>query len=468
MYDPLYLPAVHDLKKTIGLIGKKLREQGIETTDEKIETICSLAFSSFDNSHWKTLKNQFIPYKRSENNPVYPFSLLVKLNKESVDIYVNKENLVDTPTNYLDDLQKKFSGTSKKFYKAIKFHFDKNKNIEPTIRLMAKLKGKINDHQPDYLSIQEFKNEMEIFEIFSELEGIAELDCWGTYIGNHTKIVNNTDKETTEKIKAKTKKIVCFSPLYNRKDLHNFLCKIINEKMDLFNDRKNYLKMVQPLCQSLVKQVAYIHKCGFLHLDIKSENIFVEEVINNDDGSLVYIGHIGDFGCATEFATNKFKIPERHRKLGSFDFFSVNRFEMFCDDTLPLNLKPSDDVWGIGEVIYNIIHLRSSFFSNLQTMLYKSINTYSALEKESRNKPDDIDIEEQKEKCIIGQNELLSHIDKCIEEMASEKAPRNKNTFKYLFWRIFRPNDPDPITAKEVGEMLPAIFENEIALIDKK
>jgi serine/threonine protein kinase len=111
--------------------------------------------------------------------------------------------------------------------------------------------------------------------------------------------------------------------------------------------------------------LAHIHKCGYVHRDIKPNNIFVS-FSTNPEGSTILHSKIGDFGFARhpkdikqEYRQGKETVP------GTIQFFSPEVLSaaenLFSDSTetreaaLDSLANPKGDVWALGLTFYNMM-----------------------------------------------------------------------------------------------------------------
>lgn len=90
---------------------------------------------------------------------------------------------------------------------------------------------------------------------------------------------------------------------------------------DLFHycDRRFSLRTIFLIAEQAITRIEYMHKKGFLHLDIKPENFLMGA---GRRGSVLYVA---DFGLAMEFNINERDQPGGNRHFeGTRDYASLN------------------------------------------------------------------------------------------------------------------------------------------------
>ncbi|ORD99778.1 CTRO [Hepatospora eriocheir] len=115
-----------------------------------------------------------------------------------------------------------------------------------------------------------------------------------------------------------------------------------------------------------------IHECGYIHRDIKPDNIFIKE-----DGHLI----LGDFGSSALMVNGKIK--SRH-PIGTPDYVCKDVLDIDSND----GYDETVDFWGLGVVLYELIMGDVPFSSLSLKETYNKITTLDY--KKIQDIPDDL------------------------------------------------------------------------------
>lgn len=168
-------------------------------------------------------------------------------------------------------------------------------------------------------------------------------------------------------------------PYYKNSDLYNFLD---NRAQGL--PEKEALKITL----QILKAAENIHKAGYVHLDIKPENIMFDK-----DNNVVLI----DFGCSEPIdkkvldrfiGTSYYVAPEiNHFRFNNktdvwsigICFYVMIKFRFPCELVLNYNDESCPDYDQIGDNVNNITELSSKSKNILQRMLIRDFNERSSV-----------------------------------------------------------------------------------------
>lgn len=116
---------------------------------------------------------------------------------------------------------------------------------------------------------------------------------------------------------------------------------LANNKNTFKGNLKKSLKAIRPL----VEGVAILHKNGYVHRDIKPQNIFLNS--NND---LI----LGDFGLIHFTDEQHTRFSEIYENVGSRDWMPPWAMGIRIDD-----IKPSFDVFSLGKLLWSMVSGKS-------------------------------------------------------------------------------------------------------------
>jgi len=116
---------------------------------------------------------------------------------------------------------------------------------------------------------------------------------------------------------------------------------LAHNKNTFKGDFQKSLKAIRPL----VEGVAILHKNGYVHRDIKPQNIFLNS--NND---LI----LGDFGLIHFIDEQHPRISETYENVGSRDWMPPWAMGIRIDD-----IKPSFDVFSLGKLLWSMVSGKS-------------------------------------------------------------------------------------------------------------
>lgn len=110
------------------------------------------------------------------------------------------------------------------------------------------------------------------------------------------------------------------------------------DNRDMFKgDFVKSLKAIRPL----VEAVAKLHKKGYVHRDIKPQNVFL-----NSNNELI----LGDFGLIYFEDNQRTRISDKYENVGSRDWMPAWAMGMRIDD-----LKPNFDVFTLGKLLWSMV-----------------------------------------------------------------------------------------------------------------
>lgn len=404
--------------------------------------------------HLKEGDPRFLCVKHIADCSDHPFTLLLKRNLNAVDVTITENALQDIPR---DKRGIRACGLYKIVETGFTFSFpvlSKDSSVSTssstseiglpitdTIQKVKILKPKL-ENEPQS-AIEKFISEMELLGNFRNRKGIAQINHLGKYVGHH-------HKQKVEKVVA----IVPHCPM----DLFDFGQ---DEKVSALraNNYPEFLKMIKSICQSLAEGVACIHEQKLMHLDLKGENV----LINFDPSSHIILCSITDFGtCKRADAADTGFCG------GTLATFSPRRWNTFLNGGTVSDLRPSDDIWAMGcilhELIYGEVPRKNRLLSKLDELV-------SNQDKE-RNYEAKFQLLSAKISTAMRQfaeQDMLEVFEAMPEKTEETEGEHPKNShlskrdfsFQYLFKQIFNAFN-STITAAEIVEMLPLVFDHEI------
>jgi len=171
------------------------------------------------------------------------------------------------------------------------------------------------------------------------------------------------------------------------------------DKIDMF--KGNLLEAIKAI-RPLVEAVATLHKKGYVHRDIKPQNIFL-----NSNKDLI----LGDFGLVYFIDDEHTKISETYENVGSRDWMPPWAMGIRIEE-----VKPSFDVFSLGKVLWSMISgkriLQFWYFNKKQFNVEKMFPDSRAIN--FANKLFEKCIVEDEENCLPDAGALLEEIDKIL------------------------------------------------------
>ena len=163
----------------------------------------------------------------------------------------------------------------------------------------------------------------------------------------------------------------------------------------------NVLKALEAI-RPLVEAVATLHEKGYVHRDVKPQNVFLN--LNND---LI----LGDFGLVYFEDEKHTRISNTYENVGSRDWMPSWAMGIRIED-----VKPTFDVFSLGKLLWSMISgkpiLQLWYFDkdayNLEKLFPNSRNMRLVNQLFAEC------IVEDEQSCLQNANELLLHIDKTI------------------------------------------------------
>jgi serine/threonine protein kinase len=157
--------------------------------------------------------------------------------------------------------------------------------------------------------------------------------------------------------------------------------------------------------RTLVEAVAQLHGKGYIHRDIKPDNIFVA-----DDGQLI----LGDFGLVIRPDAADARLTDTYENVGSRDWMPGWAFGMRMDD-----VKPSFDVFCLGKVLWSMISgsrfLRLWYHHRPEFDLQRMFPENPAIDWASTVL--DKCVVEHEEDCLKNAGDLLTEVEHAIEAL---------------------------------------------------
>jgi serine/threonine protein kinase len=128
------------------------------------------------------------------------------------------------------------------------------------------------------------------------------------------------------------------------------------------------LTEVYQLFTALVKAVAYIHKRGVIHRDLKPGNILLDK---GDDGQ-VYVRLI-DFGIASILGSSEYFAPtltQSESEMATIEYMAPERLDRVA--------APSNDIYSLGIILYEMLTGERPLFMNVQPLPSFVLNRLSS------------------------------------------------------------------------------------------
>ncbi|TET34145.1 MAG: tetratricopeptide repeat protein [Planctomycetota bacterium] len=131
---------------------------------------------------------------------------------------------------------------------------------------------------------------------------------------------------------------------------------------ELIEDKKLRLHESLELLERIAKALAYAHKEGIIHRDVKTANIFVSHAGRP---------FLGDFGLARDIRSVE-RITQEHTVMGTLEYMSPEQADGRNDD-----IGPRSDVYSLGVILYEMLTGDVPFTGESMPVIIKQI-----LEKE--------------------------------------------------------------------------------------
>jgi serine/threonine protein kinase len=402
-------------------ICRVIIELGINGLDKKfINRICELASNTLTPIFNEPKPVLFI--KKNVSCGIDQ-SFWIFSEDRTIDIFVN------SPRKYPKD--EKITGSTKKFSEAIKISFTRprfdNENTHNTvIEKVAKLKPK------DPTQLDTVYREIQLLDNFKNADGIVQIDKAALYT------------KTCEKVWKKD--FVIFQKLYTN-DLGNFILGCEQQ-----NGGEIPINIQCSLILSILQGMMLIHNKGYVHGDIKPENILIDKSVVN--GREFPVGRIIDFDTTYIQGTKSNKV------LGTFPYYAPecwDRILKHCADCP----GPEIDIWALGCIFHRlfygqwpVIYLLFEYMEPIwrlknmkKSQEHEFLNAPHTLQKQFHQMHD-----ENNQKFVQACEQIKTH----LVMMQNTEAPSRQFVIPHLIWSLLRPNPLERISAIDAWKKLSA------------
>ena len=219
-------------------------------------------------------------------------------------------------------------------------------------------------------------------ECFGKRYKLGKLLGQGTYSSvyegfdkslNHSKFaVKCIPKKNQDDIKAdiaalsqlEHKNIIGLHGVYTEGDMQYMVTDFCNESLySIIQEKRHFTESTSKhILKQVLEALEYVHASGFVHRDIKAENILVNRSIQ-DNGVEKYHVKLADFGLSYQLSSDAEKL---HTVCGSAGYLSP---EIVCGRTY----GKSADIWSAGVLAYILLFGRPPFYHEDEAHLFKLI-----------------------------------------------------------------------------------------------